>query len=348
MESIVATDDQTLNAAMTELEAWGGNPESRPDQPAAQTSASATEPPAPATEAAIETDPQAKTKTGTPKTEAVSPKTVESTPEAKPESKPTVSKYQKEQARRYGSWDELNKSKAEFATLQQAYKEKEAIIAQREQQLARREAALSAPKHPPEAFEARATELEANALRVGQEIQRLEAAGEYDKAERLKEQQNPDYLTRKAKEFREHAAELRANPPKPDQTFEQEQARFKQEQQHWWGKAAGEFPAVAREGTPERNALIQLLKTEPGIANDPKGMYYASRLVTAEASALRVPTLVKDLEKAQARVKELEEITSVPADGSVPASSQSPKSFDQMNYAERLAVVEAEARAMSY
>ena len=226
-----------------------------------------------------------------------------------------------------GSWKELNEEKALVRTTAEALKQREATLKQREEQLQQREAKLSQPKHKPEDYEGYAGTLEAQAKQA-------EDAGDYSKAERLRG---------KAEDARDYAKQLRENPPKPDPTEAERAAQFKAQQKEWWGKAAVDFPAVVKEGTPEKAGLIALLRAEPDLVNDPKGMYYASRLVTAEALSARVPTLEKDLAAAQARVKELEQLTTVPTDGSVNGNNQ-PKSFEQMSYDEGLATLEAEAR----
>ena len=351
MDAIIEANDPTANDALNALESWANEP--GPAVEFSKPEASATEPTAPAMDSKVAPKPPANDGEGTPKTEVdpttdTNPKPTEVKPTEATTPKPAEpSKFQKAQQRLSGSWEELNKAKEDFRATAKAAEAREALLLQKEQALAAREAKAAAPKHPPEAFEARAAELEAEAQRVEAEIKRLDDAGEYSKADRLREENEPNFIRRDAKKFRAHAAELRANPPAADPTLAQQEAQRLAAQKEWWGKAAVDFPNIAVEGTPERAALVNLIKTEPGIVNNPKGMYYASRMVQAETSALRVPQLVKDLEAATARVKELEQLTAVPSDGAVPQAGGSPKSFEQMSYAEQLAVVEADARGLS-
>lgn len=290
--------------------------------------ASATEPTAPATDTEGDQTSQAKPDEGTP---AVKDQQLPDKSDKPTETTKETTKYAKAQGRMAKTWEEINREKDLVRTTSEALKQRQADLDSKEQALAAREAKLSQPKYKPEDYEAYAAKLEAEATQQ-------EEAGDFTKADRL------SYDAGKA---REYAKQLRDNPPKADPTEAQQKAQYQAQQKEWWGKAAVDFPNVVKEGSPERTALLSLLQSEPAIVNDPKGMYYASRLVTAETLSARVPQLVKDLEAATARVKELEQLTAIPTDGSVALSNNGPKSFEQMTPAEQLAQLESEARAMS-
>ena len=342
MDGIISADDQTVDQAMAELEAWGKETPAPTDQ-GDPTAASASQPNAPATEEVTDQAASPNPDDGAPaakdqqKPEQQKPDTkpgekpADAAAKDKTEATPPTSKYEKAKQRLEKTWDEVNKEKEFVRTAKDAIQQREAALKQREEALNAREAKLSQPKYKPEDYDGYANTLESQAKQA-------EEAGDYTKAERLRG---------KAEDAREYAKQLRENPPKPDPTEAQRAEQFKAQQKEWWGKAAVDFPAVTKEGTPERAALVNLLKQEPDIVNDPKGMYYASRLVTAEALSARVPTLEKDLAAAQARVKELEQLTTVPTDGSVQAQ-RGPKSFGEMNQAEQLASLEAEAQQIGY
>lgn len=334
MDSIISTDDPTVGQAMEALASWEAEsaaPAATPET--APAAASVKEPTTPATGEQADPASQAKPDEGTPATEATTPKPEQSQQSKDKDGKPAAepSKYEKAQGRLKNTWEEVNREKELVRTTAEAQKQRAAELEAREKALTAREAKLTAPRYKPEDYENHATSLEA-------EAKKLEEAGDYAKADRLKY---------KAEDAREYAKQLRANPPKPDPTEAEQSAAYQARQKEWWGKAAVDYPAVIKDGTPERNALLNLLKSEPDIVNDPKGMYYASRLVVAETSAARVPQLAKDLEAANARVKELEQLTAVPSDGSVPLTAGTPKSFEQMSPAEQLAQLESEARTMS-
>jgi len=338
-DSIISTDDPTAAQAMEALASW--EQESASATASAPEAGSANQPNAPATDGVTD-QTAAKSEGGDARaTEATTTPDQKQQQQAKPTdpkasdtkaTPPQATKYEKAQQRMAKTWDEVNKEKDLVRQTAEGLKQRETTLAQRERQLAEREAKLNEPRYKPEDYENHAAKLEA-------EARKQEDAGEFTKADRLR------YDAEKA---REYATQLRQNPPKSHTELEtQRKAEFEARQKEWWGKAAVDFPGVVKDGSPERTALLKLLQDEKDIVNDPKGMYYACRLVSAETSAARVPTLEKDLAAANARVKELEQLTSVPADGSVPLSSGAPKTFEQMTPAEQMAALEAEARSMS-
>jgi hypothetical protein len=341
MSGIIAADDPTVSQAMEALAGWESESTATQPSPEPAPEASANEPTAPATDDV--TDQAAKSKdegpaaTEDPKApksqDTTTKKDAKSAPEKSAEAKTDVepSKYEKARQRQEKSWADLNAEKATVRTLADTVKQRAAELDRREHALAAKEAKLSQPRHKPEDYESLAARNEA-------EAKKLDDAGDYTKAEKLRW---------KAEEAREYAQQLRANPPKPDPTEAQQAEAFKQSQKEWWTKSALDYPDVAKEGTPQRAALIALLQNEPDIVNDPKGMYYASRLVQAETSAAAVPKLTKDLEAASAKIKELEQLLAVDGDGSANSGNNGPKTFEQMSNAEQLATLEAEARAMS-
>lgn len=333
---------------MEALAGWEQESPSVPAPEAGPTEGSANEPTAPATEDADVQAASPESADGTPaakdqqapdknQKQQQQPKPGEKpgdkpdAPGKQPETQPPTSKFAKDQERRMGSWKELNAEKELVRTTKQALEERKAQLDQREQALKQRETKLSQPKYKPEDYERGADQWET-------EAKKLEDAGDYAKADRLRA---------KAEDAREYAKQLRANPPQPDPTEAQEREAHQKAQREWWGKAAVDYPNVVKDGTPERAALLELLKNEPDLVNDPKGMYYASRLVTAEALSARVPTLQKDLDAALARVKELEELTAVPTDGSVQAN-RGAKTFAEMTPQEQESALAAEAQSIGY
>lgn len=341
MDAIISNEDPTVGQAFEALAGW--EQESAPSAPGADptlTAGNANQPDASATGDGSDQTEQSPAGDGTladkqtpeAKQDQSDPKPGDKPADAKaktPEATPQTSKYEKAKERLNKTWDEVNKEKEFVRSTRAELQAKEATLKQREETLNQREAKLSAPKFKPEDYEGHASKLEA-------EAQKLDEAGEYTKAERLRG---------KAEDAREYAKQLRENPPQPDPTEAQRAETFKAQQKEWWGKAAIDFPDVVKEGTPQRAALINLLKVEPTLVNDPKGMYYASRLVNAETVSARVPSLEQQLTAAAARIKELESLTAVDHAGSVNAP-RGPKAFSEMSFAEQLASVEAEAQGI--
>lgn len=339
-------EDPTFAAASDALTAWETESQTA-GKPATDTPASAPPPIAPGTDSTEVPAADLPAGDGTPTTQdpAKPAESTNQTPKAgvtPPAAKPTdpkpgePSKFAKDQARRVETWENINRRKDDQDKTQHALDQRAAALQQQEAALAQREAKLNQPRYKPEDFDAHAAKLESQA-------DAKEADGEDSEAA---------YLRRSAKEYRRNAQQLRENPPKPDPTIAQqkeaERVQFAARQKEWWGKSAVDFPAVATEGSPERTALLTLIKSEPDIVNDPKGMYYASRLASAETSAARVPTLESELTALKARVKELQELTNVPSDGNSgrpPAAGG--KTFEEMSAPEQMAELERQARGMS-
>jgi len=209
------------------------------------------------------------------------------------------SKYQQNQVRLEGGWKKLNESKTELQKQQDAFKAQQDEFTKRQREFEAQQQKASQPKYKPEDYEQAAKNWQT-------EAEALEADGKFDEADAKR------VLARKAVE---HAKQLRDNPPPAPKTDVQAEAEFKAQQKEWWGKAAIDFPNVVKPGSPEQAALAALIKAEPAVINDPKGMYYAARLVTAEAAAASVPTITKENGELRAKVKELTEKLSIPGAG---------------------------------
>lgn len=242
------------------------------------------------------------------------------------------SKFAQNQSRLEGGWKTLNERKAEHEQAVTAFKAREADLAKRERAVEQARIAAAQPKYKPEDYEGLAAKLETQVSGLEARAKQLEAEGKWDEAEKLKEQ----LITNRAdaRKAREYAAHLRANPAPAPQTDAQAEAEFRVQQKEWWGKAGIDFPAVLKAGSPESEALKALIKSEPAVVNDPKGMYYGARLVCAETSAARVPVMEKELGELRAKVKELSEKLAVPVDGAAAAPlGETP--FDQKSEAEQ-------------
>lgn len=241
--------------------------------------------------------------------------------------KESQSKFAKNQQRLEGGWKALNERKAELQKQQEQHQAQVAEHNQRMREFEARRAAETKPKFTAEQVDSAASDLERQA-------KGLEDNGDYEKADRLKF---------KAEEYREYARELRANPPKTAPSDAQREAEHQRLQKEWWGKAAVDFPNAAKEDSAEGKALRSLIESEPAIVNDPKGLYYAARLVTAETASARVPTLEKELGDLRAKVKALNEKLAVPAGGSARSGHVATKRFEDMSEEEQLSQLQAEA-----
>jgi hypothetical protein len=233
----------------------------------------------------------AATKGDTRATEEPPTKDKEKPADDKTTSQPGDSKFAKNQQRLEGGWKQLNERKTEADKREQTIAQREAELAKREQAVKAQAQAADKPKHSAQEYVNAAKLWEADA-------EEAEKAQDYDKA---------DQLRADAKKARVYAEELRKNPPQieapPDpKQAEQTEALTKE----WYAKAGIDFPETVKQGTEANAKLLEIIKGEPTVLDDPKGMYYASRLATAETSAARVPPMEKELGELRAKVKELE------------------------------------------
>lgn len=329
--------DPTLSDAMAQLAQMEGDGQS--------SEGSATQ--APATESAntgdrapeaTENDAQSPDSLPNPGASATEEPTTppeQAKPEAKAGTEPPKpgqqgSKFAKDQDRRIRSWKEINEEKettrAEAARLKS---EREALVAERQKFETERQQSTQ-PKYQPDDYLKAAKSWDA-------EAEALEDSGKFDEA---------DQKRALATNARTRAKELRDNPPAAPKTDLKQQEEFKAQQKEWWTKASQDFPATAKQGSPESNALKALIQTEPSVLQDPKGMYYAARLVTAETSAARVPTMEKELGELRAKVKELSDKLAVPGDGAA-ANLNKDVPFSQRNESEQESELYSMAEQMS-
>ena len=305
--------DPTFNQAMERLTA-GESRLAATTTPEA-TDDSATAPPtAPADAETTETQPPETKPDDTPATTETptEPKPEGTEPKVDPKRDPKSGKFAKDFERRVGSWKELNSRKEEHAKLEADLKRQVDEFQRQKVAFEKQQAdAKKANVKTPEYYEQGAVALEKAADDAANR-------SDFDKA---------DELRAMARLSKQQAADLRANPPKPDPTAEQAEKAFGDEQEKWGKKAAIDFPALQNKDG-KLSPAMELLKamTTPGsdkfdpivaeaVKTSPAGLYYAGRLANAETVAARVPTLEKDLADARAEVKKLNGKLSVNGNG---------------------------------
>jgi len=221
--------------------------------------------------------------------------------------KETGTRYDKAKARQEKSWAELNRQKDEFKAQQLALEAERRKLAE-ERTSWQKEREKAERRYKPEDYEKAADD--------------WEAQGKYDLAEAARD---------RAKQLRE----------KPDVNAAADQAakaaQREKLQKEWYSKAAIDFPEVARNGSDQNAKLKALLAAEPDVLNDPKGMYYASRLVAAETAAARVPVMEKELGELRAKVKELESNTTPSLPGSSTPATPAMGNADEFARLEQMA-----------
>jgi Predicted membrane protein len=238
-----------------------------------------------------------------------------------------ASKFAQNQQRLEGGWKQLNERKAALEKTETEYKLREQELTKRQQDLDRKAEELRQPRVKPEQADAWALDWLEQSQAALDEAKRLEDKGDFEASEAKKAE--AIILKGKAKDARQYAADLRANPPKPSPTAEQERAEFEGKQKEWGQKASIDFPQCFDKRTAEYAALQALIKTNPDLSNDPQGIYYGARLIAAEQTAARALDWKGKFEAADAKVKKLESKLAIPGGGA--ATEQSPKSDAEMS-----------------
>lgn len=311
MDGINLDSDPTLTQAMEQLSRMEAADAGTPDKTgqtqdtATASATAAADNNAPAdTKADTSTSPEPKPDQGAPATTddantATKDKDKEKDAGQTTADDPTKSKFAKNQERQQKTWAQINAEKEALKKEREDFKKQQEEFTRAQQEFKDAQAKASKPKYTAQQYADFAKQAEADA-------EELEKTQEYDKADEKR------LLAKKAREFAEH---LRLNPPKEPATDAQKEAEYQKLQKEWYSKAAIDFPEVVKQGSPQQQALANLIKNEPAVLNDPKGMYYAARLVAAESVAASVPAKDKELGELRAKVKELEGKLTVPGLG---------------------------------
>lgn len=277
---------------------------------------------------------------------------------AKPETEqpkpgePVKSKYAQEQERRDRSWKALNEQKEAHKAEREAFAKQQAELqAERDQLKAEREQALLESTPKPEQFEAAAQRKQTEADALEKQADRAEDDGKYDEAKKLKAKAQRARV--EAEQYQEAGEQARKNP---NPTLAQIQEKRQAEEKEWTLKAAIDFPEFAKPNSDVAKravAYLDNLKTsDPALANHPKARYFAAEMATLQAAAeagVKVGKLLQAREaevgRLQARVKELEGLTTPGAGGSV-QQQPAAKSFNEMTVAEQAAALQQQAQEM--
>jgi hypothetical protein len=215
------------------------------------------------------------------------------------------SRFQKEQERRDQSWKKLNEEKAALQKEREAWlKEKAANHRGTETPSAEE------PKYSPEEYEAAASH--------------FEKQGRLDLADAARET---------AKKLKAESGKQKAEIEKTDKAPAAADAEFEATQRAAWDKAKTEFPDILKTGTELNAEYSRILKESPALFDSPAAPYIAARLARGEIAARKTATLEQAMEKAQARIKELEELTTIDPGGVTREPSE--KSWEDTSTAEQ-------------
>lgn len=263
------------------------------------------------------------------------------------------SKYAKSQERLEKTWTAVNQRKAELDTREQTLAQRESQIKQQQDKFEQQKAQASA-KFTPEQYEEagrqmadRANSYEIQAKGFEKKAEELEMQGDLTGAEQARA---------KAGELREasivqkhqanqaiaHGKHLRDNP---DPTAQQAKDRVEAAKKEWTIKAATQWPELSKQDSEFQKTvaghLKALEKDAPELLEFPGIIYHVARLTAAETTAARVTVAEKKLGEAEARVKELELLTS-PGGGKAAVTRQveEPK-FHEMTLEQQEAALDA-------
>jgi uncharacterized protein (DUF3084 family) len=270
--------------------------------------------------------------------------------ETKPDNR---SAYAKSNDRLEKTWKAVNERKAQLDTTESSIKQREEALQRSEQSFNERQAAARAKGASPEQYEQASQQKETNAAGLVEQAEAWDA-----KAEKLDDDGNfkeAEKARSKAQEMREQAAEEKAlgrlyksnaeNIRKnPDQSVQQLQAKREKELQYYTLEAAKKWPDVAKNGSDFQKAMLGHIQAAKQVGIDevefPAIRFFAARLTAAETSSANVSELTDKLNKAEARVKDLEKFTS-PGGGTTAA--QRPTSAGTMTEAEEYASLRKES-----
>lgn len=341
-------NDSTVSETMAKLEAAEAAAGELPKEHFVQAEDGATregEQPAPAQgQEAKETQPETTSETDTPAAAEKPPGDASPTePKSGTKAEEAGSKFAKDRQRRDDSWKALNGEKEAFKAEKSKLEQERAALQREREQFEQRQAKAQA-KYTPEQYEQAATRnadsaatLELQARGLEAQVREFEDDGKYTEAESAKARarelrEQAAYQRGVARQLKEHAAQVRANP---DPTAEQIKAKNAAAIRDMTMAAAKEWPDLLKEGSDYQKAVarnIQLAR-EAGLDENefPVVRYQAAKMAALEAAAAGVPALQKDLAQARARVKELEALTAPGGGGSAiqrqPAAT--PKTDDE-------------------
>lgn len=326
IEAASAELDRLMSEASSEPSAGGGEPASASDEQRAAQSTPEDDP------ALALLQPEAPAAAEPPEPAAQKQDDAPAATQQQPDGK---SKFAKDKARRDDSWKALNAEKESFT------KERETFQSERQKWQQEREATESSQRVTPEKYEAYAQQCRARVDHLKAEADRLDDAGKIDEADKLREEARDAEVD--IKRATKAATDLRVNPQ-----YQQAQAAEQSKRREWTLKAATDFPELAKDGSPFQQAVAQNLATLqqqfPEMGRLPSIIYFASRLTAAETASAGVSELKGKLSQAEARVKELEILTSPGAPGQPAKVGQT--TFDQQPREEQLAELERMASGL--
>ena len=254
------------------------------------------------------------------------------------------SKYAKDFTRKLVTWNEINETKAKMASERQQFDtqlaQARAKFTADVQEFQAKQAASTPSPDKYEAFAAKQTNL-ANEKELA--AVKAENDGDFEGAAKLK--QEAAFARRDAEQAKASAEHVRKNPPADAAAI---QAKFKQDQGLWIGKARTDFPEFAKQDSPLFKGAVayfqQITKDNPAAARLPGLIYHCVEREQLKTASARVPVLEKELGELRTKVKDLEALTNpVPTGGQTRTNTQARKNFEDLDIPQMEAQLRQEA-----
>lgn len=257
--------------------------------------------------------------------------------------KQTQSKYGADMGKRLVRWDAIKEAeKALDSRRTEAQTKLDTAIKQFNADVAAFRQEQDSQKPTPEKYESWAAGQLKLAGDKEAEAKTAEDAGDFDKAEKLKDEAK--FMKRDANTALASAEQLRKNPPA---TLQQQQQKFQTDQREWINKAAIDFPEFGKKDSAVQKAAAEYFKAmaaqEPAAAKLPGFIYFCAERAQLKAAADRLPGVEKELGELKTKLTELEALTNPTPSGGVSRLPSGNKTFDGMNSDEQFEALKREA-----
>lgn len=269
------------------------------------------------------TDKPAESKATKPEDKAQKPEKTPKPGEAVATDEKAQSKFQQERARLDRTWKQME------ADRQQIAREREQLAAERRALTERPARSTPTEKLKIDGGTAEDWDLVAKDFEADGDLKNAERARA--NAAKLREQEKAAGTT----------AESGAN--KRERFSAAEVAEMQKQWQANLEKAGAENPDLAKEGTPLRARVTELLRTTPLLHQSGDGILLAVAQARAELKANRADELEAKVAELEKEVERLTGLTSLPSGGAAPAASA--KKFDELTLDEQEAALREEATA---
>lgn len=260
--------------------------------------------------------------------------------------KQTQSKYGADLGKRLVRWDAIKEAEKSLdAKRTEAQTKLDTAIKQFNADVAAFRQEQDAQKPTPEKYESWAAGQLKLAGEKEAEAKQAEDAGDFDKAEKLKDEAK--FMKRDANTALASAEHLRKNPPP---TLQQQQEKFVTAQREWINKAAIDFPEFGKKDSAVQKAAADYFKAmvaqEPAAAKLPGFIYFCAERAALKASADRLPLVEKELGELKTKLTELEALTNPTPSGGVSRLPQGSKTFEAMDSDAQFEALKREAAGL--